>query len=140
MRYVYGCKILVPLCFFDTGAFLIWILSYTRDYTVPYLWQATETDAKEVTKIGQGYTHGTTARPIVPLVVSRKDKARWVFFIVDTGGPLTYLSAQVRNCFCLNITPNKPRLAKALALLNEHMLRLVGTHTPLMYHRTTLTP
>jgi hypothetical protein len=30
-----------------------------------------------------------------PCVVSVKDRAHWVFFIVDPGAPLTYLSAQV---------------------------------------------
>ena len=34
MRYVYGCKIPVPLCIMYTDTFLIWVLSYSRNYTV----------------------------------------------------------------------------------------------------------
>jgi hypothetical protein len=33
----------------------------------------------------KGYIHDRNYRPIVPLVVSLRDEARWVFDIVDTG-------------------------------------------------------
>lgn len=46
---------------------------------IPYLSKATESDAKEVVEMGEGYIHGETVRPIVPFVVSRRDEARWVF-------------------------------------------------------------
>ena len=68
---------------------------------IPYLSQVAVADAKEVVEIGEGYIRGDTVRPIVPLVVSHKDEARWVFFIVDTGAPLTYLSAQARAAHVL---------------------------------------
>lgn len=79
---------------------------------IPYLSKATESDAKEVVEVGEGYIHGETFRPIVPFVVSRRDEARLVFLIVDTGSPLTYLSTQVSAApTCLNKAANQSRLA-----------------------------
>jgi hypothetical protein len=62
---------------------------------IPYLSKATVADAKEVVKVGTGYIHGKKRRTIVPLIVGRREEARWVFFIVDSTAPLTYLSIQV---------------------------------------------
>jgi hypothetical protein len=43
----------------------------------------------------RGFLYGTKLRMILPCVVSIDDKARWVFFIVTNGSPLTYISSQV---------------------------------------------
>ena len=42
---------------------------------------------------------GRMHRMIFPAVVNNddKDKAHWVYFIIDTGSPLTYFSAQVNT-------------------------------------------
>ena len=68
---------------------------------VPYLQKATEDEANKKIEIATGMTYSTSIvdgakfRTVFPCVVSFEDNARWVFFIVDTGAPLTYLSAQV---------------------------------------------
>ncbi|KAI9767813.1 MAG: hypothetical protein M1840_005494 [Geoglossum simile] len=61
---------------------------------VPYLGKSTESDANAVVRVGHGYLFGRNIRTIFPCVVSCQDMARWVFFIVDSGAPLTYLSTQ----------------------------------------------
>jgi len=60
---------------------------------IPYLSEAA--DAKEVIQVSTGYIYGLHKRTIVPFVVTYRKEARWVFFIVDSGSPWTYLSAQV---------------------------------------------
>lgn len=62
---------------------------------IQYLAKATEADANTMVEIGRGYIFGRNVRTIFPCVVSHKGKAHWVFFIVDSGAPLTYLSVQV---------------------------------------------
>ncbi len=62
---------------------------------IQYLAKATEADANKVLEIGQGVIYGKKLRTIFPCVVRNKDKAHWVFFVLDTCAPLTYLSAQV---------------------------------------------
>jgi hypothetical protein len=62
---------------------------------IQYLAKATEADANKVLAIGQGVVYGKKLRTIFPCVVRNKDKAHWVFFVLVTGAPLTYLSAQV---------------------------------------------
>jgi hypothetical protein len=53
---------------------------------MPKRWlKAAEADAKEMVEGCKGYIHDRNYRPIVPLVVSLRDEARWVFDIVDTG-------------------------------------------------------
>ncbi|RPB15818.1 hypothetical protein P167DRAFT_602907 [Morchella conica CCBAS932] len=61
---------------------------------IPYLSKATDADAKKAVQVGHGYIYGSKFRAIIPLVVSHRDECRWVFFIMDSGAPLTYLSAQ----------------------------------------------
>jgi hypothetical protein len=61
---------------------------------IPYLSKATEADAKEVVQVAEGYIYGLHKRTIVPFVVANEKEARWVFFIVNSGSPWTYLSAQ----------------------------------------------
>lgn len=61
---------------------------------IPYHAEAAKEDANKVVEIGDCYFYGRKLRAIFPAVVaSKKGKAHWVFFIVDTGSPLTYLSA-----------------------------------------------
>ncbi len=62
---------------------------------IQYLAKATEADANTVVEIGRGYIFGRNIRTIFPCVVSHDGKAHWVFFIVASGVPLTYLSVQV---------------------------------------------
>lgn len=60
---------------------------------IAYLSEAA--DAKEVIQVSTGYIYGLHKRTIVPFIVTYGKEARWVFFIVDSGSPWTYLSAQV---------------------------------------------
>jgi hypothetical protein len=62
---------------------------------IPYLKEATKDEANNKVKIGHGIIYGMKQRTIFPCIVSFQDKAHWVFFIVDSGSPLTYLSVQV---------------------------------------------
>ena len=63
---------------------------------IPYLQEATEDEANKVVKAVQVFIYGAKYRTIFRCTVGMKDKAHWVFFVVDTGAPLTYLSKQVR--------------------------------------------
>jgi len=62
---------------------------------IPYLREATKDDANKKVQIGHSFIYGQNFRTIFPCVVSYEDKAHWVFFIVSSGAPLTYLSASV---------------------------------------------
>jgi hypothetical protein len=62
---------------------------------MPYLGKATADEASKVVDVGHGIVYGRKLHPILPCIVSSNDKARWVFFLYNTGAPLTYLSAQV---------------------------------------------
>ncbi|KAF8469045.1 hypothetical protein BDZ91DRAFT_83279 [Kalaharituber pfeilii] len=66
---------------------------------IPYLSKATVADANEVHKVGNGFIYGRELRTIFPAVVGHKGKAHWIFFILDTGSPLTYLSSQASELF-----------------------------------------
>lgn len=63
------------------------------------LHEATKSDAgkkvEEATAIVFGHTH----RVIFPAVVHNtdEDKAHWVYFLIDTGSLLMYLSSQVNT-------------------------------------------
>lgn len=62
---------------------------------IGYQSKAQEADAKALVRECTGYIHGPSRRPIVPFIVGGRGEARWVFFILDSTAPLTYLSAQV---------------------------------------------
>lgn len=64
---------------------------------IPYLQQATEDEANKIVTIADGLIYGNKFRNIFPCVVSYKGNARWIFFIVDIGAPVTYLSSQVSS-------------------------------------------
>ena len=56
------------------------------------------------------FTYGKMFRMIFPCILGYKDQARWVFFIVDSGAPFTYISTQVnvhphrKNALAINLT------------------------------------
>ena len=60
---------------------------------IPYLQPATKDEAD---KIVTGLIYGDKYRVIFPCVVGYKSKAYWIFFLLDLGAPVTYLSSQVR--------------------------------------------
>ena len=62
---------------------------------IPYLKEATKDEADQVPKKIDGFTYGPKLRLVFPSVLSVEDKARWVFFVMDTGAPVTYISTQV---------------------------------------------
>lgn len=64
---------------------------------IPYLQKATKTEAETVVEEGKAMVFGPQLRVIFPAVVSTEDSAYWIYFIVDTGSPLTYLSTQVNT-------------------------------------------
>lgn len=62
---------------------------------LPYLSKATEADTHEIVESATGYLYGANLRPIIPLVVRNNDQAHWVFFLLDSLAPSTYISYQV---------------------------------------------
>jgi hypothetical protein len=62
---------------------------------IPYLKEATKEEADKLAREIQGFVYGRKFREILPCVLSIEDKARWVFFVVDSGAPLTYISTEV---------------------------------------------
>ncbi|KAI5776451.1 hypothetical protein EDC01DRAFT_461521 [Geopyxis carbonaria] len=66
---------------------------------IPYHAQAIMKEANRAVTIGDCYLSGKKLRTIFPTVVARGARAHWVFFIVDSASPLTYLSAQTSDLF-----------------------------------------
>ena len=66
---------------------------------IPYLQEATKSDAVKKVKEATAIVFGPMHRMIFPAVVHNadKDKAHWVYFIIATGSPITYLSTQVNT-------------------------------------------
>ena len=62
---------------------------------IPYLEEATKDEADKVTDEITGFLYGPKRRMMLPCVLSIEDMAHWVFFIVDSGAPITYISTQV---------------------------------------------
>jgi hypothetical protein len=62
---------------------------------IEYLAKATEAEANRVPDMGEAIIFGSCNRTIFPCVVSHKYKAHWVFFLLDSGSPTTYLSEAV---------------------------------------------
>jgi hypothetical protein len=62
---------------------------------IPYLKEATNGEADKVVEDIHGFIYGRKFRMMLPCVLSIEEKARWVFFIVNSGAPLTYISTQV---------------------------------------------
>ena len=63
---------------------------------IAYISEATG-DAKQPVSVCDGYIYGPNRRPIVPLVVSYQEQSRWVFFLIDSSSPWTFLSSQVSS-------------------------------------------
>lgn len=66
---------------------------------IKYLAEATVEEANKVVDIGDCYLFGHKLRTIFPAVVCDDVRAHWVFFIVDSGAPLTYISTQTSDLF-----------------------------------------
>src|SRR5947207_2763098 len=60
-----------------------------------YLQKATDQEALEVPNKIHGFLYGYEKRPMFPCVVTIKRKAHWVFFLVDTESPHTFMSSEV---------------------------------------------
>lgn len=69
---------------------------------INYLQRATATEAIEVPESIQGVAYGPKQRPIFPGVVTRGNLSYWVFFIVTTSAPLTYISKEVSEIYLYN--------------------------------------
>ena len=106
----------------------------SEELGIRYLSEATESQVKEVVKVGRGYIYGKTFRTIIPFVVSRNGEARWMFFIMDTSAPLTYISAQVSASIC------RGRRRGPLTSLGEQNFRYRGKRHIHCYHRRTSPP
>ncbi|KAH0563012.1 hypothetical protein GP486_002418 [Trichoglossum hirsutum] len=69
---------------------------------IPYLEEAAVNDeADGMPDRIYGFVYGRMFRMIFPCLLSIEDKAHWVFFLVDDGAPLTYISTQVAQAFGL---------------------------------------
>eukprot|EP01088_Endostelium_zonatum_P011547 TRINITY_DN25692_c0_g1_i1.p1 TRINITY_DN25692_c0_g1~~TRINITY_DN25692_c0_g1_i1.p1 ORF type:complete len:244 (-),score=13.90 TRINITY_DN25692_c0_g1_i1:38-769(-) len=73
-----------------------------------YLSDASQNDSNQ-DKV-PGILYGPFARPMVPLILARGDIKKHMIFLVDTGAPLTYLSAEAWRSFGLD--PFKKSLAE----------------------------
>jgi hypothetical protein len=62
---------------------------------VPYLKEAMKDEADKKVASVQGFVYGRLTRNIFPCTLSIQGKACWVFFLVCSGAPLTYISAEV---------------------------------------------
>jgi hypothetical protein len=77
---------------------------------IPYLKEATKGDADKMAREIHGFLYGRKRRMILPCIVGIKDMARWVFFIVNPGAPLTFISTEVsvhphrKNALATNLT------------------------------------
>jgi len=77
---------------------------------IPYLKEATKYEADKVADQINGYMYGQMLHLMFPCVLSIEDKARWVFFILDTEADATYLSTEVsvyphrKNTLATNLT------------------------------------
>ena len=86
-----------------------------------------------------GLLYGRTFRMVLPRILSAKEKARWVFFIVCSGAPLTYISAEVsvhphrKNAWAINLT-----LALVWRIILG-LLKLLDTFTQFTYRRQLYT-
>ena len=61
---------------------------------IVYLSEATD-DAQKPVRVCDGYIYGPHKRTIIPLVVTSQQESRWLFFVVDSGSPWTFMSRLV---------------------------------------------
>ncbi|PUU78570.1 hypothetical protein B9Z19DRAFT_1126630 [Tuber borchii] len=64
-------------------------------FGIKYLAKAKIAEAKKPAEMVKGYIYGAGFRPLIPLRVAYGDIGGWVFFLLDSGSPVTYLSIQV---------------------------------------------
>jgi hypothetical protein len=69
---------------------------------IQYLKEATNAEADKVLTSIPGFVYGKGYCMILPCVVRIKGKARWVFFIVDSGSLATYISTQASIYIYMN--------------------------------------
>jgi len=62
---------------------------------IKYLTRASQEEADKVIDVGDCYIFGPKSRLIFPAVVSLEGNHHWIFFLLDTGIPLSYLSFEV---------------------------------------------
>lgn len=62
---------------------------------IPYLKKTTKVEANSKVDVGHAFVYGHKRHTLFPCIVGSEDRAHWVFFMVHTGAPLTYLSVQV---------------------------------------------
>ena len=62
---------------------------------IPFLKEATKEEADKVVGEPRGFVFGQKFRQMLPCVLTIQRTARWVHFIVNSGAPLTYISAYV---------------------------------------------
>ena len=67
----------------------------SKAFGIAYLTKATEDDVKRKIDAINGYLYGEGRRAIVPCDVNNGDKAYWVYFLVDAGAPVSFLSEKV---------------------------------------------
>ena len=81
---------------------------------IKYLAAASSTEANKVVDVADCFLFGRTLRTIFPAVVCDNSRAHWVFFIVASGSPLTYLSTEGSPLACV-----KRRLANWLSKTSD---------------------
>ena len=59
-----------------------------------YLKEAKKDEANKEIETARGFFYGEMSCMVFPCVLGGEGKAHWVFFIVDTGAPLTFISIQ----------------------------------------------
>jgi hypothetical protein len=71
---------------------------------IPYLEKASKDQTDKVVETCEGFIYGRH-RTILPCVVCLEDQARWVFFVVDSSAPATYLSEPTAEAFGIEYSP-----------------------------------
>ncbi|KAI5805041.1 hypothetical protein EDC01DRAFT_725611 [Geopyxis carbonaria] len=114
---------------------------------VRYHAAATPEAAKEVAETAKCWLFSGQLRPVFPAVVAASGvQARWVFFVVDTAAPLTYLSSQTSELFgisegsgpsIVSIAGHHTRVHRAPARSRFAQLDVVGMDF-LQHHRVAL--
>ncbi|CUS14156.1 unnamed protein product [Tuber aestivum] len=67
---------------------------------ISYHQPASEQEANAVVRVGNCFIYGRNLRVMFPAAVTgRFGKAFWIVFLVDTGSPKTYLSAEASDLF-----------------------------------------
>ncbi|KAG0640299.1 hypothetical protein HOY80DRAFT_959454 [Tuber brumale] len=86
---------------------------------IPYHSPATGEEVDTVVNIGDCFLYSPNLRTIFPAVVtSPEGKAHWVFFLVNSGSSLTYLSTQTSELF--GITPLHEGVSAAVTIAGHH--------------------